>query len=105
MFTSLLLNLEHLIISMAVLVINAAICVLVQEQDGLVHYLLQLVVLQVGPHHHLQHLDRARDLCLVCLCTVHITLCKVYISRRNNFRLDAIENFRQRDWQEEQYRT
>ena len=30
---------------------------LVIHQNGLVHYLLQLGVLQVVPHHHLQHLE------------------------------------------------
>ena len=31
---------------------------LVIQEDGLVHYLLQLGVLQIVPHHHLQHLEQ-----------------------------------------------
>lgn len=38
---------------------DLAVLVLVGEQDGLVHDLLQLRVLQVVAHHHLQHLQQA----------------------------------------------
>lgn len=51
---------------------DLAVLVAVGEQDGLVHDLLQLRVLEVVAHHHLEHLRRTRarviagsDVCLL----------------------------------------
>ncbi len=38
--------------------VDLSVVVLVGEEDGLVHDLLQLRVLQVGAHHHLEHLEQ-----------------------------------------------
>ena len=38
--------------------VDLAVVVLVGEEDGLVDDLLELGVLQVGAHHHLEHLEQ-----------------------------------------------
>ena len=38
--------------------VDFSVLVLVGEEDGLVHDLLELGVLQVGPNHHLKHLEQ-----------------------------------------------
>lgn len=47
---------------------DLAVLVLVGEQDGLVHDLLQLRVLQVVAHHHLEYLQLTPDAITLLYC-------------------------------------